>query len=60
MVALVEEMISLHRLLAAARTDHERTNLKHRINAADRRIDRLIDDVYSNVAPVWAERTSWA
>ncbi|MBU2227652.1 MAG: Eco57I restriction-modification methylase domain-containing protein, partial [Proteobacteria bacterium] len=46
MVALVEEMLALHRRLAAARTDHEQTNLKRQIDAADRRIDRLVYDLY--------------
>ena len=46
MVALVEEMLALHRQLAAARTDHERTNLKRQIDATDRRIDRLVYDLY--------------
>jgi hypothetical protein len=46
MVALVEEMLALHRQLAAARTDHEQTNLKRQIDAADRRIDRLVYDLY--------------
>ena len=46
MVALVEEMLALHKQLAAARTDHERTNLKRQIDAMDRRIDRLVYDLY--------------
>ena len=45
MVALVEEMLALHRRLAAARTDHERTNLQRQIDATDRRIDRLVCDL---------------
>ncbi|MBU1743771.1 MAG: Eco57I restriction-modification methylase domain-containing protein [Proteobacteria bacterium] len=47
MVALVEEMLALHRRLAAARTDHEQTNLKRQIDATDSRIDRLVYDLYS-------------
>ena len=47
MVALVEEMLTLHRRRATARTDHERTNLKRKINAADRRIDRTVYDLYN-------------
>ncbi len=39
-------MLALHRRLAAARTDHEQTNLKRQIDAADRRIDRLVYDLY--------------
>ena len=42
----VEEMRALHRQLAAARTDHERTNLKRQIDATDRRIDRLVYELY--------------
>ncbi|MCX5826177.1 MAG: Eco57I restriction-modification methylase domain-containing protein [Deltaproteobacteria bacterium] len=47
MVALVEEMLALHRQLAAARTDHEQMNLKRQIAAADLRIDRLVYDLYN-------------
>ncbi|MFH1911659.1 MAG: N-6 DNA methylase [Pseudomonadota bacterium] len=46
MVSLVEEMLALHRQLAAARTAHEQENLKRQIDAADRRIDRLVYDLY--------------
>ena len=46
MVAMVEEMLSLHQQLAAARTEHEQTNLRHRIDATDRRIDRLVYGLY--------------
>ncbi len=46
MVAMVEEMLVLHRRLAAARTDHEKTNLERQIDATDRRIDRLVYDLY--------------
>ena len=46
MVALVEQMLSLHKKLAAANTDHEKTNLQRRIDAIDRRIDRLVYDLY--------------
>jgi len=47
MVALVEEMLALHRQMAAARTDHEQTNLKRQIDATDSRIDRLVYDLYN-------------
>ena len=46
MVALVEEMLALHRRLASARTAHEQTNLKRQIDASDRRIDLLVYDLY--------------
>jgi len=47
MVAMVEEMLALHQRLAAAKTDHEQTSLKRQIDAADRRIDRLVYDLYN-------------
>ena len=47
MVDLVEEMLALHRRLAVARTDHEQANLKRQIDATDRRIDRLVYDLYN-------------
>ena len=46
MVALVEEMLTLHRQFAVARTDHEQTNLKRQIDATDHWIDRLVYDIY--------------
>jgi len=47
MVSLVEEMLTLHRQLAAARTAHEQENLKRQIAATDRLIDRLVYDLYN-------------
>jgi hypothetical protein len=47
MVARVEEMLALYRQLAPARTDHEQTNLRRQIDAADRQIDRLVYDLYN-------------
>jgi len=47
MVALVEEMLALHRRLAVARTDHEQTSLKRQIDNTDRRIDRLVYELYN-------------
>jgi hypothetical protein len=46
MVALVEQMLSLHKKLAAAQTDHEKTNLQRQIAATDSQIDRLVYDLY--------------
>ena len=46
MVALVEQMLSLHKSLAAAQTDHEKTNLQRQIAATDSQIDRLVYDLY--------------
>ena len=39
-------MLALYRQLAAARTEHEQTNLKRQIDAADRQIDRLVYELY--------------
>ncbi len=46
MVARVEQMLSLHKKLAEAKTDHEKTNLQRQIDATDRRIDRMVYDLY--------------
>ncbi len=46
MVALVEQMLSLHKKLAAARTDHDRTSLQRQIDATDTQIDRLVYELY--------------
>ncbi|MBA4397494.1 MAG: restriction endonuclease subunit M, partial [Syntrophus sp. (in: bacteria)] len=46
MVALVEQMLSLHRKLAEAKTDHEKTTLQRQIDATDRQIDRLVYELY--------------
>jgi hypothetical protein len=46
MVALVEQMLSLHKKLAEAKTDHEKTNLKRQIEATDGQIDRLVYELY--------------
>jgi hypothetical protein len=43
---MVEKMLALHKQLAAARTDHEQTNLERQIDATDRLIDRLVYDLY--------------
>ena len=37
----------MHRRLAVARTEHEKTNLRRQIDTADRRIDRLVYDLYN-------------
>ncbi len=46
MVALVERMLDLHKKLPAARTDQEKTALQRQIADTDRRIDRLVYDLY--------------
>lgn len=44
---LVEQMLELHRQLAAARTPQEQTALERQIAATDTQIDRLVYDLYS-------------
>ena len=46
MVALVEQMLSLHKKLPAARTDDDRTSLQRQIDATDTQIDRLVYELY--------------
>lgn len=44
--SLVEQMLELHRQLAAARTPQEKTALERQIAATDTQIDRLVYDLY--------------
>jgi hypothetical protein len=46
LVALVEQMLALHRQLAAAKTPDERMRLARQIAATDQRIDRLVYELY--------------
>jgi hypothetical protein len=46
MVALVEQMLDLHRQLAKAKTPHEKTALERQIDTAAAQIDRLVYDLY--------------
>ncbi|MFN8483319.1 MAG: N-6 DNA methylase [Anaerolineae bacterium] len=46
MVAMVEEMLRLHKRLAEARTPHEKTALQHQVDALDRQIDALVYALY--------------
>jgi hypothetical protein len=50
MVALVEQMLGLHRQLAAARTPQEQTALERQIAATDTQIDRLVYELYGLTA----------
>ncbi len=50
MVALVTQMIDLHKRLAAAQTSHEKTILQRQITATDRQIDQLVYQLY-NLTP---------
>jgi hypothetical protein len=45
-VALVEQMLALHKQLAKAKSPPARSSLEHQIAAADRQIDRLVYDLY--------------
>jgi type I restriction-modification system DNA methylase subunit len=46
MVAMVESMLDLHKKLAAAKTDHEKTALQRQIDATDNQIDELVYELY--------------
>ena len=46
MVDLVDQMLSLNKLLAAAKTAHEKTSLQRQIDATDRQIDNLVYELY--------------
>jgi hypothetical protein len=46
MVELVEHMLALHRQLAAAKIEHEKTALERQIEATDRQIDALVYELY--------------
>ena len=46
MVALVEQMIKLHKHLAAAKVEHEKTTLQRQIDATDRQIETLVYELY--------------
>lgn len=45
-VALVERMLDLHKKLPVAQTDQEKTAVQRQIADTDRRIDRLVYDLY--------------
>ncbi|WP_348530882.1 hypothetical protein [Methanothrix sp.] len=46
MVALVEQMLSLHKRVRDARTSHERDVIQRQIDATDIEIDRLVYELY--------------
>jgi hypothetical protein len=46
MVELVEQMLSLKKQLALAKTDHDKTLLQRQIDATDQQIDRLVYELY--------------
>jgi hypothetical protein len=45
-VSLVDSMLSLHKQLAKARTEHEQTLLQRQIEATNGQIDRLVYELY--------------
>jgi hypothetical protein len=45
-VQLVEQMLTLHQRLSAAKTPQEKTALERQITAADTQLDRLVYDLY--------------
>ena len=46
MVSLVDQMLALHKQLAAAKTGHDKTALQRQIDATDVQIDRLVYELY--------------
>lgn len=46
MVQLVEQMLSLHKQLPAAKTEQEKTVIQRQIDATDKQIDQLVYELY--------------
>jgi hypothetical protein len=46
MVDLVEQMLSLHKQLPAAKTEQEKTVIQRQIEATDKQIDALVYELY--------------
>ena len=46
MVALVDQMLALHKKLGTAKTAHETESLRRQIDATDRQIDELVYELY--------------
>jgi type I restriction-modification system DNA methylase subunit len=46
MVELVEQMLSLHKQLPTAKTDHDKTILQRQIDTTDQQIDHLVYELY--------------
>ena len=45
-VALVDQMLSLHKQLASAKMDHDKTVIQRQIEATNRQIDQLVSELY--------------
>ena len=46
MVSFIDQMLSLNKQLASAKTAHEKTALQRQIDATDNQIDRLVYELY--------------
>ncbi|HHT9138238.1 MAG TPA: hypothetical protein ACFYEK_13480 [Candidatus Wunengus sp. YC60] len=46
MVALVDQMLELHKQSASAKTDHNKIVIHRQIDATDRQIDQLVYELY--------------
>lgn len=46
MAALVNQMLELHKQLASARTDYDKTIIQRQIDSTDRQIDQLVYELY--------------
>jgi len=45
-VPLVEQMLALHKKLAATKNEHDKTALQRQIAATDKQIDKLVYELY--------------
>ncbi len=46
MVELVDQMLELHKQIASAKTDHDKTTIQRQIDATDLQIDQLVYELY--------------
>jgi len=46
MVSFVEQMLTLHKQLAAAKNPNDKTNFQREIETTDREIDRFVYELY--------------
>ena len=46
MVELIDQMLELHKQMASAKTDHDKTVIQRQIDATDRQIDQLVYELY--------------
>lgn len=46
MVTLIDRMLELHKQLASAKTDHDKTVIQRQIDSTNRQIDRLVYELY--------------